>query len=177
MNSYLIPSGIRFNDYMFSEPRRLLEPGRPKCGGLLVILATDPSWAPKPFQPLCFREFGNNSQETLPDCTPMRLTRTGLDSLFVSYLPMPFSSTEQRCAIRNQLVWAYNPVFQTSRYPAVQNELAYKLDELEKKHEDQTMQLRLLLTSINRLFEPQPAPPRRPIGFLTEPVSMVENER
>ena len=90
---------------------------------------------------------------------------------------MPFSTTEERCAVRNQLVWAYNPLFQSSRYPAAPNELAHKLDELERKHDDQTMQLRLLLTSINRLFEPQAVPRRRPIGFLTEPVSMAENGR
>jgi hypothetical protein len=87
--------------------------------------------------------------------------------LFIAVLPMPFSSSAQRCEVRNQLLWAYNPVYQGStRHP--ENELARKLDELEKRHEEQTTQFQLLLASINRLFEPQPVPPRRPIGFLPE---------
>jgi len=50
-----------------------------------------------------------------------------------------------------------------------QNELVRKLDELEKRHEEQTTQFRLVLANINRLFEPQPERPRRPIGFLPQP--------
>src|SRR5256885_16010927 len=126
MNSYLISSGIRFNDYMFSEPRRLVEAGRPKCGGLLVILATDPGWAPKPFQPLCFREFGNNSQETLGMYDLIHLA--GTDSLFVSFLALPFSTVAQRREIRNELAQAYNPYCQTGGAPASQSELVHKVD-------------------------------------------------
>jgi len=56
-------------------------------------------------------------------------------------------------------------------FPGVQGDLAHKLDELEKKHEEQTTQLRLLLANINRLFEPQTEPSRRPIGFLANPAA------
>ena len=166
MNSYMAAAGIRFNDFVFSEPRPLVETALPKCAGILAILVRDPNWAPKPFQPLCFREFGNNSPQNLFAYQPMRWGRT---ELFVSVLPMPFSSTAQRCEVRNQLVWAYNPVLQNNGLPPVQNELVHKLDELEKKHEEQTTQVRLLLASINRLFEPQAEPKRRPIGFLPQP--------
>ena len=50
----------------------------------------------------------------------------------------------------------------------MQNELVRKLDVLEKKHNEQTTQFQLLLASINRLFEPQPERPHRPIGFLPQ---------
>jgi len=46
------------------------------------------------------------------------------------------------------------------------NDLARKIDELEQRHAEQNTQFQLLITNINRLFEPQPVPPRRPIGFL-----------
>jgi hypothetical protein len=98
------------------------------------------------------------------------------EALFVSALTMPFSTSGQRSEIRNQLVWAYNPVWQASAGSALQSELAHKLEELEKKHEEQTTQLRLILANINRLFEPQVEPKRhRAIGFLPQPAACLEN--
>ena len=171
MNTYLVAAGIRFNDYVFSEPRRLVEWVPPKCAGICAILASDPNWAPKPFQPLCFCEFGNNSDL-------QRLTRVpNTEALLVSALAMPFSTSAQRSEVRNQLVWAYNPVWQANASSADHGELAHKLTELERKHDEQTTQLRLLLASINRLFEPQGEPKRyRTIGFSPRPVESLENE-
>jgi len=171
MNTYLLAAGIRFNEHLFSEPTRLAEWAPPKCAGIFAILTRDPNWAPKPFQPLCFWEFGNNSDLR-------RLARiANAQALFVSALAMPFSTSAQRSEVRNQLVWAYNPLCQGSAGSAVECELAYKLGELEKKHEEQTTQLRLILASISRLFEPQAEPkPRRAIGFLPQPAASPENE-
>ena len=157
--------GIRFNDCMFSEPVPLSHLAAPKCAGLFAVLAHDASWAPRPFQPLCFGEFGNNARGPLA-ADSIRLPGNA-GPLFIAVLPMPFSTIAQRSELRNQLAWAYNPAYQASAMPP-QNELARKLDELERRHEEQTTQFRLLLTSINRLFEPQPVPPRRPIGFLPQ---------
>jgi len=170
MNPYLVAAGIRFNDHVFSEPRRLVEWTPPKCAGLCALLARDPNWAPKPFQPLCFLEFGNNSDQ-------LRLPRMpNADGLFVSALPMPFSTSAQRSQLRDELIWAYNPVWQAGG-ASIQNELAGKLTELERKHEEQTTQFRLLLASINRLFEPRTdIPPRRTIGFSPEPPGGGKNE-
>jgi len=161
----MVGPGIRFNDCMFSEPVPLVNLAAPKCAGLFVVLVRDASWAPRPFQPLCFGEFGNNVRGPLATDS-VRVTAHAAP-IFIAVLPMPYSSSAQRCELRNQLVWAYNPIYQGSATPP-QNELARKLDELEKRHEEQTTQFRLLLASINRLFEPQPVPPRRPIGFLPE---------
>src|SRR5437868_15152606 len=163
MNPYLGVAGIRFNDYVFSEPRRLVEWMPPKWAGICVILARDSNWAPKPLQPLCFLEFGNNSDLR-------RLARMpNTDALYIAALAMPFSTSAQRSEVRNQLVWAYNPVWQAGAGAAVQSELSHKLEELERKHEEQTTQLRLILANINRLFEPQGEPKRhRAIGFLPQ---------
>jgi hypothetical protein len=164
----LVAAGIRFNDFVFSEPTPLGEWIPPKYAGLFAILARDPNWAPKPFQPLFFGEFGNNARATfLPnDAKPLPSTLRA-DALFVAVLPMPFSTTAERAAARDQLVWGYNPLCQANRVtPGDTGELARKLEALEKKHEEQTNQVGLLLANINRFFEPRPEPPRRHIGFL-----------
>ena len=166
MNTYLFSAGIRFNDHVFSEPRRLAEWTPPKCAGICVVLAGDPNWAPKPLQPLCFFEFGNNADLRGLARMPK------METLFVSALAMPFSTSAQRSEIRNELVWAYNPVWQARAGSALQSDLSHKLEELERKHEEQTLQLRLILANINRFFEPQSEPKRhRAIGFLPQPAS------
>jgi hypothetical protein len=160
-----VGSGIRFSDCLFTEPVPLTNWTAPQCACLFVLLVRDGNWAPKLFQPLRFGEFGNNLRGSLADDAARLATHAG--PLFVAVLPMPFSSSAQRCELRDQLVWAYNPLYQRSAAPA-QYDLVQKLDELEKKHDEQTTQFRLLLASINRLFEPLPEPPRRPIGFLPQ---------
>ena len=61
----MVPPGIRFNDCLFSEPTRVPELNVPKYAGLFVLLVEDANWAPKPYQPLYFGEFGNNTPEGL----------------------------------------------------------------------------------------------------------------
>ena len=151
----LFAAGIRFNDYVFSEPVRLADWRPPKCAGIYVILAKDPNWSPKPFQPLYIAEFGHNSGEAFPADA----------SLFVSALPLPYSTTGQRCSIRNELVWAYNPTCQSAGERSSVRELARRVDEMEVRQQEQNSQILLLLTNLNRMFGPQAAPARRPIGF------------
>jgi hypothetical protein len=163
MNSYLLAPGIRFDEYVFSEPARLADMALPQCGGVVAVLVKDPSWAPKPFQPLCFRDFGNNSDDC---CRQLRASRLShAEMLYFAVLPMPFSTAGQRVEVRNKLAAAYNPVCQSAGAGTHSGELAQKLAELERRHEEQTAQIRLLLETLNRFFAPQPEPLRRPIGF------------
>jgi len=101
MDPYLTPSGIRFNDYFFSEPTRLREWIPPRYAGLCAILAADPNWAPKPFQPQYFGEFGNNTPPAAwwNEYRPMP-GEADPRELFIAVLPMPFSTTAQRLAVR-----------------------------------------------------------------------------
>jgi hypothetical protein len=169
MNPYPVASGIRFNDYLFTEPVRADTWVPPKFAGVFVILATDPNWAPRPFVALHFGEFGNNATRLhLPVVQTKWLSHAATQGLFVCVLAMPFSTTAQRWAVRNELVSEYNPECQAEAHSEGASELASRLYELEKKHEEQTTQVRLLLASINKLFEPQPEPPRRQIGFLPQ---------
>jgi hypothetical protein len=114
----LAASGIRFNDYFFTDPVALTAWVPPKCAGLLCILASDPDWAPKAFQPLYFGEFGNNSQPAvlLRECNQVAAVARAKNNsalLFISVLAMPFSTTQQRWTLRNELIAAYNPPYQT----------------------------------------------------------------
>lgn len=169
MHLNVVPPGIRFDDYVFTEARHISQWILPQCAGVLVLLSRSPNWAPKPFEPLCFEEFGNNAQNPIPQMVRLGDT-AAMAAVFVAALPMPFSTTAQRCSLRDHLISAYNPAWQ-NRSSAHTGDLARKLDELEKKNEEQTNQLRLLLATFNKLFEPQPEPPRRPIGFLPQPIS------
>jgi hypothetical protein len=161
-----VASGIRFNDYVFTEPRPVADWVPPKYAGVYALLARDANWAPKPFQPLWFGEFGNNAHQHVFATQQFRLHKP--EPLLVAVLAAPFSTTNQRCAIRDELIWAYNPVFQPVRSLNGPSELASKLREFEKRHEEQTTELRLLLASVSRLFgsDLEERPRRKPIGFL-----------
>src|SRR5262249_4527354 len=115
----MVPQGIRFNDCLFTEPTRLAGWKSPKYAGLFVILAKDTNWAPKPYQPLYFGEFGNNPPEALLPGDPVRLTRCENGTpLYISVLPMPFSTSVQRWALRNELLLAYNTAWQAKEVRA-----------------------------------------------------------
>jgi hypothetical protein len=87
---------------MFTEPVRLAHWAPPGCGGIAAVLVHDPKWAPRPFRAVHFAEFGNDSKRDLP-------APAGAETLYVSVLPMPFSTTAQRRAVRDELIGAYNP--------------------------------------------------------------------
>jgi hypothetical protein len=169
MHSYPSNRGIRFNDCLFSEPTPLPGWTPPRFAGLFAILVHDPNWAPKPFQPLCFGELRNNARQPLLYTDFARLVATaGSRTLLVSVLPLPFSTTTQRWALRDELIWAYNPTCQISGANATAPDLAHRMNELERQNRDQSAQVLLLLSNLNRMFEPQTVPARRPIGFLPE---------
>jgi hypothetical protein len=156
--------GIRFNDCVFSEPTSLSHWTPPRCAGLYTILVADPNWAPKPFQPLYFGEFGNNGAGGPSEKGRDFAARLPGQEVFLAVLPMPFSTTAQRLMLRNELIWAYNP---PCSIPAGQTagpaELVQKLDELERRHQEETAELRLLFASARAGLDPPQ--PRRRIGF------------
>ena len=155
MHSYIYTKGIRFNDCVFSEPTPLPGWTLPRFAGLFAVLAHDANWAPKPYQPLCFGELGNNGSHPLLASDFGRLVASaGCRTLLVSVLPMPFSTTAQRGALRQELIAGYNPTCQLTGNNSNSRELSHRVDEIEQ-----------LLSNLARMFEPQPVPPRRPIGF------------
>ena len=163
------PPGIRFNDCLFTEPTHLSDWTPPKYAGLFVILAHDANWAPKPYQPVYFGEFGNNTHEgLLPTNYAWLLGAESGAVLFISVLPMPFTTAVQRRELRNELLSAYNPISQTREVRAAVSELANRLAEVDRKpQQEQAAEVLVLLAGVNRLFGPQlEREPRRRIGFL-----------
>jgi hypothetical protein len=166
MPFYFVPPGIRFNDYLFTEPVPLRQWQPPQCGGIAALLTRNAQWGPKPLQPLYFVEFGNDAPNT--SAAPRLPENTRPEDLLVAVLPMPFSSVAQRRALCKELIGAYNPTCQADGRVSSVTELAQKLDELEARQQEQSQQILSLLSYIGKLFEPQPVTPRRPIGFLPQ---------
>ena len=160
----MVPQGIRLNDCLFSEPTRLADWKVPKYAGLFVILVKDANWAPKPYQPLYFGEFGNNTPSA-PVNHALLPRGASEGTLFISVLPMPFSTTAQRWVLLNELGWAYNPPWQIGEVRPAGIGFANQLGRADKKpYPEEAAQILLLLTGVN--LEPQPEQPRRRIGFL-----------
>jgi hypothetical protein len=157
-------SGIRFNDCFFGEPVPFANWRPPGCASLYAILVTDPNWAPRPFQPLYFGEFGNNSSVGAVQREVSKLIPARQETLFIAVLPLPFSTTGQRWILRNELIWAYNPPCQGESPQSQPAELVAKLEELERRHQEQTAELRWLFAA-RGILTPKPQPRRR-IGFL-----------
>jgi len=160
----MVPSGIRFNDCLFSEPTPLADWKVPKYAGLFVILAADANWAPKRYQPLYFGEFGNNTPEAPLNHAPLPRGE-GDATLFIAVLPMPFSTTAQRWALRHELMCAYNTAWQVKEARAAGAGLASQLGMDTKPYPEQAAQILLHLAAVNKLFDLQPEPRRR-MGFV-----------
>jgi hypothetical protein len=164
MNAHMDKPGIRFNDCVFSEPVPFAQWTPPRCAGLYVVLVQDPNWAPRPFQPLYFGEFGHNA--SLPAFRAEQANLAGVaphEALFAAAFPMPFSTTAQRWLLRNELIRAYNPPCCVPRADTPPTELVQKLDELERRHQQETAELRWLFAGA---ANPEGQPPRRRIGFV-----------
>ena len=155
-------TGIRFNDCFFSEPVRLADWIPPRFTGVFVILACDPNWAPRPFQPVSFGELGNNTPQ------PARPANGAVHGLYVSVLLLPFSTSAQRTSLRNELIAAYNPMLQGRAAAASHLDLNQRIDELEKRYQEHSAQMLMMLSNIHRHFEPLAVPVRRRIGFQPE---------
>ncbi len=134
MVSYPLAPGIRFNDCLFSEPAPIEGWTPPQFAGLYAVLQADSNWAPKAFQPLYFGEFGNGTPAPafFDDCGQL-LKGAGKRTLFVALLPMPFSTTSQRWAIRHELVRAYHPLYQSDTGLPPGNHMALESKALPRR--------------------------------------------
>ncbi len=163
--SYLTASGIRFNDWVFSQPIPVANSAWPRCAGLYVVLVEDRNWAPRPYQPVFFGEFGNNAPADQLRDEVERFAKTGQGKpLLISVLPLPFSTSAQRWAVWTEMVTGYNPTCQVQEARTPAPDLIRRLDELEVKQREQTAQLLWLRASAHHLLG---APERRHrIGFV-----------
>lgn len=162
----MLAPGIRFNDCVFSEPIAFADWVAPRCAGLYVILVRDAEWAPKPLRPVCFGEFGNNAQAeaVLQECAHL-LPGNAQRSAFVSFLALPFTTTTQRWALCRELVSGYHPSGQSAQ--TAPTDLVRRLDDLERRNQEQAAQLGYLRAGADAFLDTRPAPRRR-IGFLPD---------
>jgi hypothetical protein len=151
MNPNLSASGIRLNDCLFTEPMDLPAWRPPQYAGLFAVFVHDASWAPKPLQPLCFGEFGNNAPRSalLGNYSELVEAANGR-KLLIAVCPMPYSTTAQRSAVRDELIWAYNPACQVEGHRLSPGAIAIRPNE-----------------SAPSPAEPQREPHRR-IGFMPD---------
>jgi hypothetical protein len=155
MNPYLLASGIRLNDCLFTEPVDLPGWRPPQYAGLFAVFVHDTSWAPKPLQPLCFGEFGNNAPRIALLCNYNELAGAANGrKLMIAVCPMPYSTTVQRRSVRDELIWAYNPACQGEGHTLSPGANAFKPYEA--------------LPSPTQPQGEQQREPRRRIGFMPD---------
>lgn len=137
MNPYLATTGIRLNDCLFSEPVDLAGWRPPQFAGLYAVFVHDTNWAPRTLRPLCFGEFGNNAPRAalLTNYTELAAAAKG-NKLVIAVCPMPYSTTAQRLATRDELVWAYNPACQAEGHRMQRGEIALTAQEMLRAPEE-----------------------------------------
>jgi hypothetical protein len=166
MDRYLPVAGIRLNDCLFTEPMPLVGWNPPQFAGISAIFVHDPNWAPKPFQPLYFGEYGNNAPLSawLTNYHELLHAAQGKE-LLVSVCPMPFSTTTQRRSVRDELIWAYNPISQPVHMRLPASQAPRHSTETERQRHENEAQLAAMLADTNAA---QRKSARRRIGFMPE---------
>src|SRR5262245_9522498 len=163
--------GIRFADYVFSDPAPLARFSVPPCSvGLYVILMPDTSWGPWHLQPLFFGEFGperevqmNQTQQTC--CLQVAAGR----SLYFALYAVPHQHRWAISEIQRELMVRYRPIANLEAIDAT-TELVQRLETLEKKVIEQDAVLKLALATLGQTVQlQQPVPTKRIAGFQPGP--------
>jgi hypothetical protein len=107
-----VPSGIRFQNACFSEPKPLFSEWLPMQPGLYAVLVFDLASTPRPYRPIYFGKAADlakrvtNSHEKYSEWCRACKSVTGL---YVAYYSMPNSSEWERGALEKSLIKAYMP--------------------------------------------------------------------
>lgn len=103
---------INWGGYQFTDPVPLSTWYPPYRAGLYAIMKPDATWSPVPAAPLYFGQSENMADRGFATHHKRLAWETcagGPAALYVSTLPMPNSTEEQRCAIESALVAHYRP--------------------------------------------------------------------
>ena len=163
-------SGIRFADYVFSEPIPLaICVTEPQRMGVYAVLVPDATWGPRHFQPIFFGVFNGHHQSQLsPDDYRRCLRAAAGKLLYVAAYNMPLvgdPSESQR--IQRELVQIYSPLCNHDSADASSAELVRKLDALEMKNQEHEALLKVLLAALGHLVQPTHEIKKRAVGFQT----------
>ena len=163
--------GIRFADYVFSDPAPLGRFSLPQhAAGLYVLLLPDPGWGPWHFQPLFFGEFGSQREASMSQAQQTCCLKVAAGrSLYFAVYAIPDQHGWATSEIKKQLIGRYQPV---SNFEAVDGAvaLAQKLDILEHKIAAQDAVLKYALAAIGQMVQLQQPETRKKIaGFRSDP--------
>jgi hypothetical protein len=106
------PTGIRFQDAYFSEPKPLFSEWLPMQPGLYAVLVFDFSCEPRPYRPIYFGKAEDlakrvtSSHEKYSEWSRACKSVTGL---YLAYHAMPNSSDLERGALERNLIRAFTP--------------------------------------------------------------------
>ena len=168
------PVGIRFADYVFSDPAPLARFSLPPHSvGLYVILMPDTSWGPWQLQPLFFGEFGPEREvqisQTQQTCC---LKAAAGRSLYFALYAVPHQHRWAISEIQRELTVGYRPIANLESIDATA-ELVQRLDILEKKVIEQDAVLKLALATLGQTVQlQQPEPKKRIVGFQPGPAGL-----
>ena len=160
--------GIRFADYLFTEPIPLDTSLIPYVQGLFVVLIFDFTWAPRQFQPLFFGEVGRRQGSPIARNDYLRWLRTAAGKqLYLAICPIPATHVLALPGIKNHLVDAYDPV--CNREPVetglLSADVLSRLDTFQEKQKEHDALIRLMVAAFGHMVQPPPEPKRR-AGFL-----------
>lgn len=157
--------GIRFGDVIFGEPT-LMDGGMyPASGGIYVLLTPDPTWTPRPFQPLYFGEFGIAGELQISPEKQLRCLRVAAGrNLFIAAHAMPLRQGSHFGSLKTDLIRQYAPIGNLE-FAQEGVESATRIQDLEKKITEHEVVLSLVLTAIGQSAQKQPESRKRPIGF------------
>jgi len=106
------PTGIKFQDAYFSEPKALFSEWLPMQPGLYAVLVLDFSCKPRPYRPIYFGKAEDlakrvtSSHEKYSEWSGACKSLTGL---YLAYHAMPNSSDWERGALERNLIKIYTP--------------------------------------------------------------------
>src|SRR5215510_9907186 len=106
------PVGIRFADYVFSNPASLDRFSLPpRSSGIYVLLMPDSSWGPWHLQPLFFGEFGPDHQVYMSPAQQMCCLKVAAGrSLYFALYAVPHENGWAISEMKKELVARYRPV-------------------------------------------------------------------
>jgi MTH538 TIR-like domain (DUF1863) len=114
MMAFSPPSGIRIGDYLFSEPQPWHQAAPPKGGGLYALLAPDPAGV-MDYRLVSVGE-GDNLRAAFfkqGGGPLMQLAFQHQAQIHVGWLPMPFSTPDQRRSAKAEIINGFLPELRT----------------------------------------------------------------
>jgi len=160
-------AGIRFADYVFSEPVPLAICMAPQRKGVYAVLVPDTTWGPRHFQPIFFGVFNSQHEAQLsPDDYRRCLRAAAGKILYVAAYNMPLlCDPSESHRIQSELVHIYSPLCNHDSAGASSAELVRKLDALETKNQEHEALLKVLLAALGHLVQPTHEIKKKAVGF------------